>query len=98
MTGLTSLERDCVDAAVATQTPMLAQVEAWAAVNSGSRNLPGLAMVAGLIGDAFSVLPGKMRLVDPAPVDAVDVLGRVQDLPHGQHLHLAVRPEAPLQI
>ena len=98
MTGLTSQERDCVARALGAQDAMLGQVEAWAAVNSGSRNLGGLARVAGLIGDAFAVLPGELRLVDPAPVDAVDALGRVQDLPHGQHLHLTVRPKAPLQI
>ena len=98
MTGLTSDERDCVAAAMGEQAVMLGQVEAWSAVNSGSRNLVGLAKVAGLIGDAFAVLPGEMRLVDPAPVDAVDAAGRTYDLPHGQHLHLTVRPDAPLQI
>lgn len=98
MTGLSNDERDCVDAAIAAQEPMLAQVEAWAAVNSGSRNLVGLAKVTGLIGDAFSALPGEMRLVDPAPVDAVDASGRKHELAHGQHLHLTVRPQAPLQI
>ena len=77
---------------------MLGQVEAWAAVNSGSRNLDGLARVTGMIGDAFATLPGVIKLVDPAPVDAVDALGRAYDLPHGQHLHLRVRPDAPLQI
>ena len=98
MTGLTSHERECVGIAMAAQDAMLGQVEAWAAVNSGSRNLPGLARVAAKIGDAFAVLPGEMRLVDPAPVDAIDTLGRPYELAHGQHLHLTVRPEAPLQI
>ncbi|MCY7271168.1 MAG: hydrolase [Sphingomonas bacterium] len=98
MTGLTSIERDCVERAMAAQGAMLGQVGTWAAVNSGSRNLGGLARVAGMIGDAFAVLPGDIRLVDPAPVDAIDLLGRPNDLPHGQHLHLTVRPEAPLQI
>ncbi|MCY7280794.1 MAG: hydrolase [Sphingomonas bacterium] len=98
MTGLTSQERDCVERAMAAQGAMLGQVEAWAAVNSGSRNLPGLARVARMIGNAFAVLPGDIRLVDSAPVDAIDALGRSYDLPHGQHLHLTVRPEAPLQI
>ena len=98
MTGLTSDERNCVDAAMASQGAMLGQVEAWAAVNSGSRNLVGLAAVAGLIGDAFAVLPGELRLVDPAPVDAVDAAGRRHELAHGRHLHLTVRPDAPLQI
>jgi len=98
MTGLTSQERDCVAHAVAAQDAMLAQVEAWATINSGSRNLDGLARVATKLADAFSSLPGSITLVDPAPVDAVDALGRPYDLPHGQHLHLKGRPEAPLQI
>ncbi|MEO5578020.1 MAG: hydrolase [Sphingomicrobium sp.] len=98
MTGLTSQERTSVERAMAAQGAMLAQVEAWAAVNSGSRNLDGLAQVAEMIGDAFAVLPGEMRLVDPAPVEAIDALGRPYELRHGQHLHLTVRPEAPLQI
>lgn len=98
MTGLTSQERDCIEQATAAQGAMLAQVEAWAAINSGSRNLDGLARVAAKLADAFSSLPGSITLVDPAPVDAVDALGRPYDLPHGQHLHLKVRPEAPLQI
>ena len=68
MTGLTSQERDCVATAMAAQGAMLEQVEAWAAVNSGSRNLVGLGTVAALIGDALAVLPGEIRLVDPAPV------------------------------
>lgn len=98
MTGLTSQERNCVEQAMAAQGTMLGQVEAWAAANSGSRNLDGLARVARKLADAFSSLPGAITLVDPAPVDAVDALGRPYDLPHGQHLHLKVRPEAPLQI
>lgn len=98
MTGLSNDERDCVTQAQAAQDAMLGQVEAWAVVNSGSRNLVGLAKVAGLIGDAFSVLPGDLHLVDPAPVDAVDPAGRKHELAHGQHLHLIVRPQAPLQI
>ena len=98
MTGLTSDERECVERAKAAQGAMLANVEAWAAINSGSRNLEGLSQVAGMIADAFAVLPGAMARVDPARVEAVDASGHKFDLPHGQHLHLKVRPEAPLQI
>ncbi len=96
MEGLTTIERDCVERAMA--APMLGQVEAWAAVNSGSRNLAGLAEVATLIGDAFAVLPGELRLVDSAPVEAVDKAGKVEQLAHGKHLHLGVRSQAPLQL
>ena len=98
MVGLTSDERDCVARAMAAQGAMLANVEAWAAINSGSRNLAGLALVADAIGAAFGGLPGELTRVEPARVEAVDASGQRFDLPHGQQLHLKVRPEAPLQI
>jgi glutamate carboxypeptidase len=82
----------------AANAPMLAQVEHWAAVNSGTGNLPGLKNVAGLLADAFAVLPGAVRLVDPDPVDSVSAAGVVQTIERGQHLHVRVRPEAPVQV
>ena len=78
--------------------PMLAQVEAWASINSGSRNLDGLADVAALLGDAFAGLPGAVAMVDPAPVDAVDAAGKRFAIQHGRNLHLVVRPQAPVQL
>ncbi|MGQ0279973.1 hydrolase [Sphingopyxis sp. Q841] len=82
----------------AADAPMLAQVERWAAVNSGTGNLAGLKTVAGLLGDAFSALPGTLCLVAPDPVESVDAAGRVQTIERGAHLHLRVRPEAPVQL
>ncbi|MEO5808787.1 MAG: hydrolase [Sphingomicrobium sp.] len=96
MEGLTSSERDCVEAAAA--APMLGQVEAWAAVNTGSRNLEGLARMAGTLADAFAGLPGAMTLVDAAPVEAINEDGKTYLLAHGQNLHLTVRPDAPVQL
>ncbi len=94
--GLNATEAAAVEAARA--APMLAQVEHWVAVNSGTRNLTGLATMAGLLADAFSVLPGDLTLVEPAPVEMVDTSGTVQSLAHGRHLHLRVRPQAPVQM
>jgi len=96
MRGLTSDEAAAVERSAG--EPMLAQVEAWAAVNSGSRNLGGLARVAGLLADAFATLPGALTLRDPAPVDAVAPDGRLLPVEHGRNLHLAVRPEASVQL
>ena len=96
MRDLTSDEAAAVDRAAG--EPMLAQVEAWAAVNSGSRNLAGLAEVAGLLADAFAPLPGALTLRDPAPVEAVEPNGSLRPVEHGGNLHLVVRPEAPLQL
>jgi glutamate carboxypeptidase len=96
MRGLSQTERDAVDRAGA--APMLAQVEAWAAVNSGTRNLAGLATMAGLLADAFAALPGKIALVQPVPVDSVGSDGIVSTIDHGKHLHFVVRPDAPVQM
>jgi len=96
MGALTSTEQQAVERASA--EPMLEQVLAWSAVNSGSRNLDGLARMASLLGDAFSALPGSAVLVDPAPVDAVDAAGKTIDIAHGRNLHLKVRPDAPVQL
>ena len=96
MGSLASTEQETVERAAA--EPLLDQVEAWAAVNSGSHNLAGLATMAELLAGAFSALPGEVSLVEPAPVDAVDGSGRLVPVEHGRNLHLKVRPEAPLQL
>ncbi|MEP7315130.1 MAG: hypothetical protein ABI667_00370, partial [Sphingomicrobium sp.] len=98
MQGLTSTERECVTLAQASQDAMLQQTLDWAAINSGSRNLGGLAKVGSAIGDALSALPGELRWIDPAPVQAVNGAGKHYALPHGRHLRLTVRPNAPLQL
>ena len=74
MGALTSQERDCVEAASA--EPMLAQVEDWARVNSGSRNLDGLATIGARLANAFSDLPGDIAMREPAPVEAIDAAGK----------------------
>ena len=96
MGELTSQERACVEAASA--APMLAQVQNWSEVNSGSRNLEGLATLGARLADAFAALPGEIRMVDPAPVEAIDSVGKAYEVPHGRNLHLKVRPDAPVQL
>ena len=93
---LTPVEHAAVERARA--APMLAEVEAWAAVNSGTRNLAGCATMAALLGDAFAVLPGEVTLVPAAPAQSVGSDGAVSALAHGDHLRLTVRPEAPVQV
>jgi len=77
---------------------MLAQVERWSAINSGSRNLDGLARMADQLASAFSVLPGEIRLADGQGVDSVQPDGEVTSIAHGRHLHLSVRPDASARI
>src|SRR3546814_11728536 len=47
---------------------------------------------------AFSSLPGSLRLIDPEPVEMLLPDGRITQGEHGRHLHLNVRPEAPVRI
>ena len=96
MALLSSGERAVVERAGA--EPMLDQVLSWAAVNSGSRNLGGLERMADLLVDAFAALPGLIRLERPASVKSVDGSGRSIEIEHGRHLHLTVRPTAPVQL
>lgn len=82
----------------ARNAPMLANVEAWCPVNSGTGNLRGLAQMATLLADAFASLPGQVELVPPDPVMTIDAAGRRCEVEHGRHLLVTVRPSAPLQL
>ena len=96
MRGLSMIEAAAVERCG--EAPMLDQVMAWAALNSGSRNLHGLDAVARLLADAFSSLPGMLDLAEPAPVEAMAADGSLAPVPHGANLHLKVRPKAPVQL
>jgi len=54
--------------------------------------------MAGLLADAFAALPGEIALVEPEAAEAVGADGGVERIEHGRHLHLRVRPEAPVQM
>ena len=96
MGELSSIEQATAERAAA--EPMLDQTLAWSAINSGSRNLAGLERMAEALTDAFAALPGALRLEEAARVEAVDAAGRETAVEHGRHLHLTVRPTAPVQM
>jgi len=78
--------------------PILARMLDWAAVNSGSGNLSGLAEMATRIGAAMAELPGEVRRHEPAPVTAIDAAGEERPITRGAHLVLSVRPDAPRRV
>ncbi|VWX56410.1 hydrolase [Sphingorhabdus sp. 109] len=82
----------------ANDLPLLPRTLQWAEVNSGTTNLDGLATVAAMLADAFSVLPGETSLIDPEPVEAVRADGSVDQVRRGRHLVTSVRPEAPVRL
>ncbi|RYY27105.1 MAG: hydrolase [Sphingomonadales bacterium] len=77
---------------------MLDQILHWAGINSGTQNLTGLAAMASELASAFSVLPGTVELIDPAPVESVSPAGEIVTVQAGQHLVVRVRPEASRRI
>jgi glutamate carboxypeptidase len=78
--------------------PMLAWTRRWAEVNSGTFNLPGLDTIADMLAAQYAALPGDLQLVEPSPADRVTPAGKVEPIAFGKHLHLTVRPEAPVQM
>lgn len=79
-------------------TAMLDQVQTWCAINTGTANVDGLAEQAKVLVKAFSVLPGQVELVDPAPVIGIAADGSEFEKQHGQHMVLRVRPNANRRI
>jgi glutamate carboxypeptidase len=96
MGELSSTEQAAVERAAA--EPMRGQVIIWAGINSGSRNLDGLAQMAAGLADEYAALPGEVQLLDPSPVEVVDTAGKTIEVQHGRNLHLKVRPDAPVQL
>jgi glutamate carboxypeptidase len=96
MQRLASTEQTLVEHAAA--APMRAQTEQWAAINTGTGNLAGLAKLAGLITDSLATLPGKINLIDAAPVESVLPDGSMRSIANGQHIHLSVRPGANRRV
>ena len=96
MSTLNAIEQAAADHVA--HAPMLAQVEAWAAINSGTGNLAGLRATAALLADAFAVLPGEVALVDAMPVGRITPAGKTESVVHGEHLVLRVRQNAPHRV
>lgn len=78
--------------------PMLARILEWTAVNSGTRNAAGLAVIADMLSASFASLPGEVELVAPSSTDALDEAGRLVPVQAGHHLVLRVRPRAERRV
>ena len=90
-------EAAALDGLAGKHQAMLDEVLALAAINSGSRNLTGLAQVADRLVALFGAL-GPVTLRDPAAVTGVTPAGDTVPLALGRNLHLSVRPEAPVRV
>lgn len=70
----------------------------WCGVNSGSRNLEGLATQAGLLVEALEVLPGEVTRSPLDPTLEVAADGAERRQANGEALLLTVRSHAPVQV
>lgn len=77
---------------------MVDRAVGWCAVNSGSRNVPGLETTAGILGDAFAVLPGELIQRPLAPSIEIAADGRETEQAHTPAIAVTVRPDAPVQV
>ena len=77
---------------------MLAEIEAWAAINTGSHNLAGLSRMADVLAHAFAPLGGRIARVPAAPATRLAADGREEAISHGDNLHIVCRPEAPVRV
>ncbi|MEE2692250.1 MAG: hydrolase [Pseudomonadota bacterium] len=76
---------------------MVATLEKWCAINTGSHNLEGLARMREALAKAFSAL-GEVETVAPAPQSLVTPQGETVERPLGGCLRLVKRPQAPVRV
>ncbi len=77
---------------------MLADVQTWCAINTGTGHLDGLERQADALAEAFSALPGEVELVDPSPVTGIAANGEGYEIANGRHLIVRVRPTANRRV
>jgi glutamate carboxypeptidase len=77
---------------------MIARVQEWSAINSGSAEMAGLRRMADMLADAFALLPGRLERVALPETERVGVDGEIERRANGEAIRIEVRPEAPIQI
>ncbi len=77
---------------------MAAALKDWCAVNTGSRNLNGLAAMRALLAEAFSALGADVEIARAAPQSVVRANGDIVEEEIGDSLRLVVRPQAPVRV
>ncbi len=77
--------------------PLLERTLAWAQINSGSRNLAGLAAMERLLAEAWRGL-GEVRIHAPAPATRMAADGRILPEALGRTIEIVARPEAPVRV
>ena len=77
---------------------MIARAIGWCVINSGSRNLEGLAAMAEPLATALGERPGQVERIPLPDTSEVAVDGTIRTVANAPALRLRVRAEAPVQI
>jgi glutamate carboxypeptidase len=77
---------------------MIGRAIEWCAINSGSRNLAGLAATVDALTAHLAALPGTLEVVALNPTQEVGADGAIRDAANGSALRLRVRPDAAVQV
>ena len=94
MLQLSNGARAGLEALADAQERLVRRTEEWSVINSGSRELAGLARMRDLLVEALATLPGEIAVTPLTPSQRVIAAGEVIDDPHGEALSVRVRPEA----
>ncbi|MCJ9429727.1 hydrolase [Kordiimonas marina] len=90
--------QDALNSLDARQDDMVATVQTWSRINSGSRNLEGLAKMEAEILKAFEPLGAEIELIDLADTEMVDEAGVPVSVKNGRMIRLFKRPSANRRV
>ena len=80
------------------QQEMVALLESWASINSGTDNLDGLAKDLAALEQEFYHLGGTMQAIPLPPRIRIDAKGQAVEEPTGNALFISKHPKAPIRI
>lgn len=77
---------------------MVETLLAWSRINSGSLNVAGVRRMRETLAAAFAVLGGEQEVLPVAPLQTVNRLGEVEEIPLAEALRIRKRPDAPVRV
>lgn len=98
MPGISEREARIVAGIQSRQADMVETVIAWGSINTGSRNLAGLANMRDILVERLSPLGGTVDVRAPDPVIGFDAHGVEVEMAHGHNIHVRKRPDAHRRI
>ena len=90
--------RVLLDGIARRQPEMLARLQEWSAINSGSLNIEGVQRMREALAEAFAPLGGAAEMIAVPPLTSVDGRGEVIHQPLGEALRIRKRPNAKRQV